>query len=146
MYIYVGTAWRLNGHNPGLKGFRCVQLHNVWWQQIPIPYCSWEKGHLSGVNMTGFYLKSYVPLKTCKDIVHKPFKVGGADATQNGMVRNWSPCLVAKAVFGLPVSTCQYQEQISSVEKYEFPPRSSNESSILGKGCSFFIVQIITCM
>jgi hypothetical protein len=70
MYIYVGTAWRLNGHNPGLKGFRCVQLHNVWWQQIPIPYCSWEKGHLSGVNTTGFYLKSYVPLKTCKDIVH----------------------------------------------------------------------------
>jgi hypothetical protein len=62
------------------------------------------------------------------------------------MVWNWSPCLVAKAVFGLPVSTCQYQEQISSVEKYEFPPRSSNESSILGKGCSFFIVQIITCM
>jgi hypothetical protein len=23
--------------------FRCVQLHNVWWQQIPIPHCSWEK-------------------------------------------------------------------------------------------------------
>jgi hypothetical protein len=20
-----------------------VQLHNVWWQQIPIPHCSWEK-------------------------------------------------------------------------------------------------------
>jgi hypothetical protein len=33
----------LKGHNPGLKGFRCVQLHNVWWQQIPIPHCSWEK-------------------------------------------------------------------------------------------------------
>jgi hypothetical protein len=54
MYIHVGTAWRLKGHNLGLKGFRCVQLHNVWWQQIPIPHCSWEKGHLSGVNTTGF--------------------------------------------------------------------------------------------
>jgi hypothetical protein len=43
MYIHVGTAWRLKGDNPGLKGFRCVQLHNVWWQQIPIPHCSWEK-------------------------------------------------------------------------------------------------------
>jgi hypothetical protein len=30
------------------------QLHNVWWQQIPIPHCSWGKGHLSGVNTTGF--------------------------------------------------------------------------------------------
>jgi hypothetical protein len=30
MYIHVGTAWRLKGHNPGLKGFRCVQLHNVF--------------------------------------------------------------------------------------------------------------------
>jgi hypothetical protein len=31
MYIHVGTAWawRLKGHNPGLKGFRYVQLHNV---------------------------------------------------------------------------------------------------------------------
>ena len=57
MYIHVGTAWRLKGHNPGLKGFRCVQLHNVWWQQIPIPHCSWEKWHLSGVNTTEFYLK-----------------------------------------------------------------------------------------
>ena len=60
MYIHVGTAWWLNpvkGHNPGLKGFRCVQLHNVWWQQIPIPHCSWGKGHLSDVNTTGFYLK-----------------------------------------------------------------------------------------
>ena len=60
MYIHVGTAWWLNpvkGHNPGLKGFRCVQLHNVWWQQIPIPHCSWEKGHPSDVNTTGFYLK-----------------------------------------------------------------------------------------
>ena len=42
-----GTAWRLKGHNHGLKGFRCVQLHNVWWQQISIPHCSWEKGHRS---------------------------------------------------------------------------------------------------
>jgi hypothetical protein len=58
MYIHVGTAWWLKGHNPGLKGFRCVQLHNVWWQQIPIPRCSWEKGHLSGVNTTGFYLNA----------------------------------------------------------------------------------------
>jgi hypothetical protein len=57
MYIHVGTAWRLKGHNPDLKGFRCVQLHNVWWQQISIPHCSWKKGHLSGVNTTGFYLK-----------------------------------------------------------------------------------------
>ena len=57
MYIHIGTAWWLKGHNPGLKGFRCVQLHNVWWQQIPIPHCSWEKGHLSGVNTTGFQLK-----------------------------------------------------------------------------------------
>ena len=57
MYIHVGTAWWLKGHNPGLKGFRCVQLHNVWWQQIPIPHCSWEKWHLSGVNTTWFYLK-----------------------------------------------------------------------------------------
>jgi hypothetical protein len=47
IHVHVGTAWRLKGHNPGLKGFRCVQLHNVWWQQIPIPHCSWEKWHLS---------------------------------------------------------------------------------------------------
>jgi hypothetical protein len=39
MYTHVTTAWRLKGHNPGLKGFRCVQLRNVWWQQIPIPHC-----------------------------------------------------------------------------------------------------------
>ena len=57
MNIHFGTALRLKGHNPGLKGYRCVQLHNVWWQQIPIPHCSWEKGLLSGVNTTGFYLK-----------------------------------------------------------------------------------------
>ena len=43
IHVHVGTVWRLKGHNPGLKGFRCVQLHNVWWQQIPIPHCSWEK-------------------------------------------------------------------------------------------------------
>ena len=42
IHVHVGTSWRLKGHNPGLKGFRCVQLHNVWWQQIPIPHCSWE--------------------------------------------------------------------------------------------------------
>jgi hypothetical protein len=56
----VYTCWdclALKGHNPGLKGFRCVQLHNIWWQQIPIPHSSWEKGLLSGVNTTGFYLK-----------------------------------------------------------------------------------------
>jgi hypothetical protein len=47
MYMHVGTAWRLKGHNPRLKGFRSVHLHNVWWQQIPIPHCYWEKGHLS---------------------------------------------------------------------------------------------------
>ena len=47
IHVHVGTAWRLKGHNPGLKGFRGVQLHNVWWQQIPIPHCSWEKWHLS---------------------------------------------------------------------------------------------------
>jgi hypothetical protein len=47
IHVHVGTAWWLKGHNPGLKGFRCVQLHNVWWQQIPIPHCSWEKWHLS---------------------------------------------------------------------------------------------------
>jgi hypothetical protein len=29
MYIHVGTAWRLKGHNPGLKGFRCVQLQSL---------------------------------------------------------------------------------------------------------------------
>jgi hypothetical protein len=43
MYIHVGTAWQLKGHNPGLKGFRCVQLHNFWWQQIPIPHCFGEQ-------------------------------------------------------------------------------------------------------
>ena len=45
MYIHVRTAWvwRLKGHNPGLKGFRCVQLHNVQWHKIPIPHCSWGK-------------------------------------------------------------------------------------------------------
>ena len=57
MYIHVGTACRLKGHNPGLKGFRCVQFHNVQWQQIPISHCSWEKLHLSGVNTTEFQLK-----------------------------------------------------------------------------------------
>jgi hypothetical protein len=41
IHVHVGTAWRLKGHNPGIKGFRCVQLHNVWWQHIPIPHCSW---------------------------------------------------------------------------------------------------------
>jgi hypothetical protein len=43
IHVHVGTAWRLKGHNPGLKGFRCVQLHNVWWQQIPIPLANRRK-------------------------------------------------------------------------------------------------------
>jgi hypothetical protein len=43
MYIHFGTDWRLKGHNRGLKGFKGVQLHNVLWQQIPIPPVLGEK-------------------------------------------------------------------------------------------------------
>ena len=75
MYIHVGTAWRLKGHNPDLKGFRCVQLHNVWWQQISIPHCSWKKGHLSGVNTTGFYLKCPVVFVFVYIYIHCLFNV-----------------------------------------------------------------------
>jgi hypothetical protein len=50
IHVHVWTAWWLKGHNPGLKGLRCVQLHNVWWQQIPIPHSLHNLQHDEGGN------------------------------------------------------------------------------------------------